>query len=89
MCKPAAGKKRLSMQLYRNISLLTTFICACGIPGYTCMGVYKQVQKITKADVSYYIVAAHIAQGEEEYRLLGESQRLDIVSHWNIAKLHQ
>jgi hypothetical protein len=53
------------------------------------MGVYKELQKITKGNEPQHIMAARLAQGEEDWMRSTESEHLDIVSRWNIAKLHR
>lgn len=51
------------------------------------MGVYKEIQKVTRPNIPAYVVTARISQGEEEYQFLNESQRHDIMNNWKAIKL--
>ena len=58
-----------------------------GLPGYTLMGVYKEMQKF-KGDHGREreAVALHLSQGEAEARTLSEQEKEEIVNRWRVFK---
>lgn len=54
-----------------------------GLPGYTFMGIYKELQKQLGSSSHNYIIAARTAQGYEEWRSSSLEERLDVVSQWH------
>ncbi|KAI9648613.1 hypothetical protein NHQ30_003251 [Ciborinia camelliae] len=57
-----------------------------GLPGYTFMGIHKQVGKLFGSSVLAYIIAARTAQGFEESQNCTNEERLDIIERWNERK---
>ncbi|KUJ08881.1 UDP-Glycosyltransferase/glycogen phosphorylase [Mollisia scopiformis] len=57
-----------------------------GIPGYTFMGVHKEIRKIFGSSVLNYMIAARTAQGYEETRNSTPEERQDIINRWRMHK---
>ncbi|KAG4034668.1 hypothetical protein MFRU_002g00250 [Monilinia fructicola] len=57
-----------------------------GLPGYTFMGIHKEVRKLFGSSVLNYIIAARTAQGFEDAQNCNREERLDIITRWNEHK---
>lgn len=57
-----------------------------GLPGYTMMGIHKEVRKLFGASVQNYIISARTAQGYEQWKSSTAAERVDIISRWQMAK---
>ncbi|KAF7961159.1 hypothetical protein EAE96_000826 [Botrytis aclada] len=57
-----------------------------GLPGYTFMGIHKEVRKLFGSSVLNYIIAARTAQGFEDAQKSSREERLDIVQRWTEHK---
>ncbi|KAG0651425.1 UDP-glucose:sterol glucosyltransferase 80B1 [Hyphodiscus hymeniophilus] len=58
-----------------------------GLPGYTFMGIHKEVRKLFGSSVLNYMISARTAQGFEEYKNSTLQERQDIISRWREHKL--
>ncbi len=83
--KPAAGMQLLTCMTNFMNTVRYTSLGACGVPAYAFMGLYKELQKLQDPNVQNYIAAARVAQGDYEWKVSTETERLDIVSRWHIA----
>jgi UDP:flavonoid glycosyltransferase YjiC (YdhE family) len=52
------------------------------IPGYTMMGVYKEMQKVFGSSVQGYIIAARTAQGYDEWQRSDVQERRLVIERW-------
>ncbi|KAI9853084.1 MAG: hypothetical protein M1838_001585 [Thelocarpon superellum] len=61
------------------------------LPGYTFMGIYKELQKAWGSSVQNYIVAARTAQGFEDWKDASPEEREDVEQRWHAlqAELEQ
>lgn len=66
--------------------MLTTILAIWGIPGYTFMGVHKEIRKIFGSSVLNYTIAARAAQGFEETKNSTPEERDDIINKWHAHK---
>ncbi|CAD6441773.1 343908a9-456e-46f3-8016-4f35469529bc [Sclerotinia trifoliorum] len=57
-----------------------------GLPGYTFMGIHKEVRKLFGSSALNYIIAARTAQGFEDAQNCSIEERLDIIKLWNEHK---
>ncbi|KAE8451366.1 hypothetical protein EG329_003995 [Mollisiaceae sp. DMI_Dod_QoI] len=57
-----------------------------GIPGYTFMGIHKEVRKMFGSSVLNYMIAARTAQGYEDTRNSTPEERQDIINRWRMHK---
>ncbi|ESZ99059.1 glycosyltransferase family 1 protein [Sclerotinia borealis F-4128] len=57
-----------------------------GLPGYTFMGIHKEVRKLFGSSVLNYIIAARTAQGFEDAQKCSREERMDIIKRWNEHK---
>ncbi|KFX87470.1 hypothetical protein O988_09390, partial [Pseudogymnoascus sp. VKM F-3808] len=57
-----------------------------GLPGYTMMGLHKEVRKMFGASVQAYIISARTAQGYEQWRTSTEEEQQYITSRWKGIK---
>ncbi|KAL2063252.1 hypothetical protein VTL71DRAFT_5057 [Oculimacula yallundae] len=57
-----------------------------GIPGYTFMGIHKEVRKMFGSSVLNYIISARTAQGFEDSQSATSEERLDILNRWRDHK---
>ncbi|KAL3423468.1 glycosyltransferase family 28 domain-containing protein [Phlyctema vagabunda] len=57
-----------------------------GLPGYTFMGIHKEVRKMFGSSVLNYIIAARTAQGYEDYKTATKEERLDVITRWREHK---
>ncbi|KAK6612131.1 glycosyltransferase family 28 domain-containing protein [Botrytis cinerea] len=57
-----------------------------GLPGYTFMGIHKEVRKLFGSSVLNYIIAARTAQGFEDAQKCSREERLDIIQRWTEHK---
>ncbi|KAF8850692.1 UDP-Glycosyltransferase/glycogen phosphorylase [Acephala macrosclerotiorum] len=57
-----------------------------GIPGYTFMGIHKEVRKLFGSSVLNYMIAARTAQGYEDTRNSTPEERQDIINQWRLHK---
>ncbi|KAI9744456.1 MAG: hypothetical protein M1818_001985 [Claussenomyces sp. TS43310] len=53
-----------------------------GLPGYTFMGVSKEIRKLFGTSVVNYIVSARTAQGYEQWKSSTQVERSDIINRW-------
>lgn len=60
---------------------------ACGVPGYAFQGIYMEMRKNRSASVQESIIAARIAQGQEEWNMSSSEQRLKVVRRWQAMQL--
>lgn len=56
------------------------------IPGYTMMGIYKEIQSQSGSSVQNYIIAARTAQGFDEYQSASQEERRDVVMRWGVLQ---
>lgn len=56
-----------------------------GLPGYTFMGIHKEIRRLFGTSVSNYIISARTAQGYEHWKASSEEERGDIVRRWHEA----
>ncbi|TVY94242.1 Sterol 3-beta-glucosyltransferase [Lachnellula willkommii] len=56
------------------------------IPGYTFMGVHKEVRKLFGTSVLNYCISARTAQGFEEASHATPEERLDVIYRWTTHK---
>jgi hypothetical protein len=67
--------------------MLTTSVTAIwGLPGYTFMGIHKEVRKLFGSSVLNYMISARTAQGFEEYKDSTLEERQDIINRWREHK---
>lgn len=60
---------------------------AAGVPGYAFMGVYKSIMKLGKGEkptLEQYLIAARIAQGQEDSSTLPKKDWEDVVGRWGV-----
>ncbi|KFX91457.1 hypothetical protein V490_05886 [Pseudogymnoascus sp. VKM F-3557] len=57
-----------------------------GLPGYTMMGLHKEVRKMFGASVQAYIISARTAQGYEQWRTSTKEEQQYITSRWKGIK---
>ncbi|KAL9612916.1 MAG: hypothetical protein Q9167_002499 [Letrouitia subvulpina] len=57
------------------------------LPGYTFMGIYKEVQKHFGPSDQNYIIAARTAQGFEELSNSTEAERMEVIHRWQATLL--
>ncbi|CAL3973656.1 unnamed protein product [Diplocarpon coronariae] len=57
-----------------------------GIPGYTFMGIHKEVRKMFGTSVLNYIISARTAQGYEDAKLSTPAERFEIINQWREHK---
>ncbi|OBT44690.1 hypothetical protein VE00_04443 [Pseudogymnoascus sp. WSF 3629] len=57
-----------------------------GLPGYTMMGLHKEVRKMFGASVQAYIISARTAQGYEQWRISSKEEQQYIISRWQGLK---
>ncbi|KAH7391206.1 glycosyltransferase family 1 protein [Cadophora sp. MPI-SDFR-AT-0126] len=57
-----------------------------GIPGYTFMGIHKEVRKLFGSSVLNYMISARTAQGFEDAQSATPEERLDILTRWREHK---
>ncbi|KAL5314993.1 hypothetical protein ACEPPN_017643 [Leptodophora sp. 'Broadleaf-Isolate-01'] len=57
-----------------------------GIPGYTFMGIHKEVRKLFGSSVLNYMISARTAQGFEDAQSSTPGERLDILTRWRDHK---
>jgi hypothetical protein len=56
------------------------------LPGYTFMGIHKEVRKLFGSSILNYIISARTAQGYEHWKASTPEERLDIINRWNEHK---
>ena len=61
---------------------LSLMLGACGVAGYSFMGVYKEILKVGRASIEEQIAMARLAQGEIDVQSLSKSEKAAIVSSW-------
>jgi hypothetical protein len=61
-------------------------IAIWGLPGYTFMGIHKEVRKMFGSSVLNYMISARTAQGFEEYKNSTLEERQDIINRWREHK---
>lgn len=54
-----------------------------GLPGYTFMGIYKELQKLYGSSVHNYIAAARTVQGAEDWKISDRYERQEVVRRWH------
>lgn len=54
-----------------------------GLPGYTFMGIYKELQKHFGSSVQNYIAAARTVQGHEDWKLSDHHERQEVIRRWH------
>ena len=54
-----------------------------GLPGYTFMGIYKELQKYCGSSVQNYIAAARTVQGYEDWKASDKIERLGVIRRWH------
>ncbi|KAI9047518.1 hypothetical protein LZ554_008234 [Drepanopeziza brunnea f. sp. 'monogermtubi'] len=57
-----------------------------GIPGYTFMGIHKEIRKLFGSSVLNYIISARTAQGYEDAQASTPAERADIITRWREHK---
>ncbi|PQE18815.1 glycosyltransferase family 28 domain-containing protein [Rutstroemia sp. NJR-2017a WRK4] len=57
-----------------------------GLPGYTFMGINKEIKKIFGSSAINYIIAARTAQGYEDAQKCNPEERADIIRRWREHK---
>ncbi|PBP25882.1 UDP-Glycosyltransferase/glycogen phosphorylase [Diplocarpon rosae] len=57
-----------------------------GIPGYTFMGIHKEVRKMFGTSVLNYIISARTAQGYEDAKSSTLAERSEIIKQWHEHK---
>ncbi|RDW73139.1 putative glucosyl glucuronosyl protein [Coleophoma cylindrospora] len=57
-----------------------------GLPGYTFMGIHKEVRKLFGSSVMNYIIAAQTAQGYEDFKVMSREEKLNILARWQEHK---
>ncbi|PVH81553.1 glycosyltransferase family 1 protein, partial [Cadophora sp. DSE1049] len=57
-----------------------------GIPGYTFMGIHKEVRKLFGSSVLNYMISARTAQGFEDAQSASPEERLGILTRWREHK---
>jgi len=57
-----------------------------GLPGYTFMGINKEIKKIFGSSAINYIIAARTAQGYEDAQKCNPEERADIIRRWHEHK---
>ncbi|KFY41168.1 hypothetical protein V494_03176 [Pseudogymnoascus sp. VKM F-4513 (FW-928)] len=57
-----------------------------GLPGYTMMGLHKEVRKMFGASVQAYIISARTAQGYEQWRTSSKEEQQYIIGRWQGLK---
>ncbi len=56
------------------------------LPGYTFMGIHKQIRQIYGSSVQNYIISARAAQGHEQWKVASQEEKNDIISRWKQGK---
>lgn len=57
-----------------------------GLPGYTFMGVHKEIRKLFGSSVLNYIISARTASGYEDFRASTPEEREQIIARWKTHK---
>ena len=57
-----------------------------GLPGYTFMGIHKEVRKLFGSSFLNYMISARTAQGYEDFQSSTPEERLDIIERWKRNK---
>jgi len=63
------------------------FIAIWALPGYTFLGVHKEIRKLFGTSVTNYIISARTAQGYEQWKSSKAEERLDIITKWHEHKV--
>jgi hypothetical protein len=61
-------------------------IAIWGLPGYTFMGIHKEVRKMFGSSVLNYMISARTSQGFEDYKSSSLEERNDIITRWREHK---
>lgn len=56
------------------------------LPGYTFMGINKEIKKMFGSSVLNYIISARTVQGYEEAKNASPQERMDIITRWREHK---
>jgi len=59
---------------------------AFSVPGYAMKGLYQEILKGQGANIQHYIIAARIAQGNEEATMLPAAERAEMVRKWKAIR---
>lgn len=57
-----------------------------GLPGYTFMGINKEIKKMFGSSVTNYIITARTTQGYEDAKNSTYEERLEIINRWRLHK---
>ena len=57
-----------------------------GLPGYSFLGIHKEIRKLFGSSVLNYIISARTAGGYEDFRTSTLEERHDIIARWNLHK---
>jgi len=57
-----------------------------GLPGYSFLGIHKEVRKLFGSSVLNYIISARTAKGYEDFRASTPQERQDIIARWKSHK---
>lgn len=57
-----------------------------GLPGYSFLGIHKEIRKLFGSSVLNYIISARTAGGYEDFRASTPEERQDIVARWNMNR---
>lgn len=83
--KPGAGEYH--SHVMTRINLLTAVRAAIwGLPGYTMMGIHKEVRRMHGSSVQNYIISARTAQGHEQWTHSTDEERLHIINNWKVLQ---
>jgi hypothetical protein len=76
----------IRLVLFQLMKFPLTVLALWGLPGYTFMGIHKEVRKLFGSSVLNYIISARTAQGYEQWKSSTQEERLDIISRWHEHK---
>jgi len=57
-----------------------------GLPGYSFLGIHKEIRKLFGSSVLNYIISARTATGYEDFRASHPEERQDIIARWKLHK---
>lgn len=88
VCKPVAGKLFPSLICCWNDLMLTIRLGACGLVGYSSVGIYKEIRNIKITDKDECPADLVRKLGEAEYVNATDSDKLYIVRVWCQTMMH-
>lgn len=75
-----------SCLLFVDVTNSNLYQAIWAIPGYTFMGIHKEVRKLFGTSVLNYCISARTAQGFEDAKNATPEERLDVIYRWTSHK---